>query len=192
MSTATLPLTADDLLAMPDAERFELVDGQLLERPMGIESNWVSGEIFGRLREYAVRNSHGWAFPDGLGYACFPDDPDKVRRPDGSYFSRARLPNGPRGDGFCRLAPDLAIEVISPNDVYYDIETKIDEYLEAGVRQVWIISPQSRSVVIHRPGQSAIRLQGQDELAAPDILPGFSCRVADLFPAPPSPASTRA
>lgn len=183
MSTGTPTMTADDLLTLADAERFELVDGHLVERPMSLDSSWVAGEIVRRLGNYAVETGHGWAFPDGTSYQCFREDRERVRRPDASYILRSRLPHGPTGQGHCRLCPDLAIEVVSPGDIYYEIESKVEEYLEAGIKQVWIVSPHSRSVVIHHGDGSKRHLMSDDDLTGGDLLPGFSCRVAELFPA---------
>ncbi len=182
MSTATPTMTAEDLLALPDAERFELVDGQLVERPMSLGSSWVAGEIFGRLREYGNKSNHGWAFPDGTSYQCFREDREKVRRPDASYILRSRLPNGPTGHGHCRICPDLAVEIVSPSDIYYEIENKVDEYFSAGVKQVWIVSPYSRTIVVYSASNAAIHLLADDRLTGGELLSGFDCRVADLFP----------
>lgn len=187
MSTVAPAMTADELLALPDAERFELVDGQLVERPMSLDSSWVAGEIFGRLREYANKGNQGWAFPDGTSYQCFREDRERVRRPDASYVLRSRLPNGPTGQGHCRVCPDLAVEVVSPSDVYYEIEEKVDEYLSAGVKQVWIVSPHSRQVVVYQNDKPVIHLQANDELTGGDLLPGFTCSIAKLFPTKSSP-----
>lgn len=184
MATMTPGMTADELLALPDAERFELVDGQLVERNMSLDSSWVAGEVFGRLRDYGNRTGHGWAFPDGTSFQCFAEDGERVRRPDASYIRRTRLPNGPVGRGHCRTCPDVAVEVISPDDLYYDVEEKTDEYLETGVQQVWIVSPHSRSMVIHSAGRPPQFLDAAAELVGDDLLPGFACRVGELFPPP--------
>ena len=185
MSTLAAPFTADDLLTLPDAERFELVDGQLVERHMSFDSAWVGGEVHRRLANYGVETGHGWAFPEGASYRCFSEDRERVRRPDVSYIVRERLPQGPEAIGHCRICPDLAVEVISPSDVYYEIEDKIEEYLAAGVRQVWVVSPHSRSMVIHRADQSPLFLSSEAELSGDDLLPGFRCRVSELFPPRP-------
>lgn len=184
MSTLVQPgLTADDLLALPDAERFELVNGQLVERHMSLDSSWVAGEVHRRLANYAVETGNGWAFPDGTSFQCFADDGERVRRPDASYIAREHLANGPVGAGHCRVAPDLAVEVVSPGDLYYDVEEKTEEYLEAGVQQVWVISPHSQSMVIYRQTHPPVFLEADAELTGGDLLPGFHCRVAELFPA---------
>ncbi len=184
MSTIEQDLTPDDVLAMPDGDRYELVDGELKELNVSQESSWVAGEIFGRLRDYVKQESLGWVFPEGTSYRCFPHDPLMFRRADTSYISRDRLPEGPTGMGHTLIAPDLAVEVVSPHDTAYDVEAKVGDYLEAGVRLVWVVTPPERIVTVHRPDdRSALRrLSAQDELTGDDVLPGFSCRVVDLFP----------
>lgn len=186
-STLEVPLsvptrtTAVDLLAMPDAERYELADGVLLERKMGTLASWVAGEVFAQLRDYGRATGVGWAFPADAGYQCFADDGDRVRRPDASFVCRGRFPDERFPQGHTRLVPDLAVEVVSPNDDYSEVRAKTDEYLAAGVRCVWVLDPRTRTVEVRRPGGSAV-LMAADELTGEDVLPGFHCPVANLFP----------
>ncbi len=174
-------LTAVDLLAMPDGERYELVEGALLEREMGTLASWVGGEVFAQLRDYGRATGVGWAFPADAGYQCFADDGDRVRRPDASFVCRGRFPDERFPQGHTRLVPDLTVEVVSPNDYYSEVRAKTDEYLSAGVRCVWVLDPRTRTVEVRRPGGSAV-LTAADELTAEDVLPGFHCPVADFFP----------
>jgi Uma2 family endonuclease len=174
-------LTADDLLAMSDERDYELVDGQLRERNMGMESSWVAGQILYLLKVLAHGSGLGWVFGEGTGFQCFADDSNRVRKPDVAFLRRTRLPKGPPRRGFCRVAPDLAVEVVSPNDTAYEVETKLAEWLDAGVSEVWIVVPHVRKVRIHRPGASDAVLNEHDELTTP-LVPGFRCRVAEFFP----------
>jgi Uma2 family endonuclease len=184
MSTAELTTyTADDLLHKPDGDRFELVDGQLVEIDMGARSGWVGGKVYRRLDEYADHTKSGWAFPSEVGIQCFPDDPEKVRRPDAFFVCLGRFPNEEIPEGFVQLAPDVVAEAVSPNDNYYKVDRKVWEYLEAGVRLVWVINPSMRTVMAYRgPKGDASLFREQDELTGEDVLPGFRCRVAELFP----------
>lgn len=177
-TAAPVAVSADDLLTMPDGDRFELVNGELEERNMSALSGWVGGEAFGRLREYS-REHGGFAFGDGVGYRCY-DDPDQVRKPDASFVRSARLAEIP--DAFLTISPDLVVEVVSPTDRYREVEEKAEEYLEAGVVVVWVLNPSNRSVRIFRREATPVQLGPSDELTAEDILPGFRCRIADLFP----------
>ncbi len=184
MSTTMTPrYSAADLLQMPDGDHYELVDGELVETDMGGKSSWVGLEVAARLREFARKRRGSFVFPEGAGYRCFPDNPEKVRRPDASFIDTGRLPGAVPPEGYILVPPDLAVEVISPNDSYYHVEKKVDEYLEAGVRMVWIVNPDNRTVrVVTRGQKEIVQLGPDDELTGGDVLPGFSCRVAEFFP----------
>ncbi|MGD9854169.1 MAG: Uma2 family endonuclease [Planctomycetaceae bacterium] len=184
MSTATQSLTPEDVLAMPGGDRYELVDGELKEMHMSQESSWVAGEVFGRLREFVTAVQLGWVFPEGTSYQCFPWDPLMFRRADASFIAAARLPDGPTGEGHTRIAPNLAVEVVSPYDSLYDVEAKVADYLEAGVQVVWVANPDQRTITVHRLSDPSAptRLREPDELRGEGVLEGFRCRVGDLFP----------
>ncbi len=177
--------TADDLLLMPDGERFELVDGELVQRDMGALSGWVAGNIASQLNRWAHRHG-GWAFGWGVGYRCYADDPERVRKPDASFIGAARLPSPP--EGYITIAPDLAVEVVSPHDMYYEVEQKVDEYLAAGVRMVWVINPANKSVRVFHPKRIVEEIGTDGELTGGDVMPGFTCGVRSLFPPLPQPA----
>lgn len=176
--------TPDDLLRMPGGDRFELVDGHLVERSMGQVSSWIGGETHAVLREFVRRNQLGWVFPSDCGYQCFPRSPGKVRRPDVSFLRREKLPNGLFFDGHVPVVPDLVVEVVSPRDITESLEVKIAEYQAAGVSSVWVISPKARTCTIHRLDGHSLRLNEGDTITEPELLPGFSCKVGDLLPSP--------
>jgi Uma2 family endonuclease len=177
--------TPEDLLKMPDGDRYELVDGQLVERPMSTWSSYVGGEISRRLGEYSRANKAGWVLPADTGYQCFPDAPNKVRRPDISFIRSDRMTvEQAKEEGYNSVAPDLAVEVLSPNEVAYDVDKKIQEYLKAGVRLVWVVNPQSRTIEVHRIGGQGTILRESDELEGEDVLPGFHTQVKELFSPP--------
>ncbi|MBX3439047.1 MAG: Uma2 family endonuclease [Planctomycetaceae bacterium] len=183
MSTITHPLTPDDVLAMPDGDRYELVNGELKERQMSELSSWVAGKIIRLLGPFEDQGA-GWIFPEGTSYQCFPWDPLMFRRADASFIARNRRPDGPTGSGHIRIAPDLAAEVVSPHDSLYDVEAKVADYLEAGVQVVWVVNPDRRTITIHRLSDPSAptRLKETDELCGEGVLEGFRCRVGDLFP----------
>jgi Uma2 family endonuclease len=183
MSAAAVPLTADDLLAMPEGKSFELVDGELVELKMSQESSWIAGRIHFHLVLVGERGGLGWAYPEGTGYACFPDDPNRVRKPDASFVLRSRQPGGPSSKGFGRVVPDLVVEVISPSDLAWEVNEKIAQWLDAGVGTLWEVLPATKTVMVHRPGADVQRLQEGDELTATGLIPDFRVRVGELFPA---------
>ncbi len=173
--------TPEDLLRMPDGDRYELVDGQLVEKDMGWKSSLIASELYRLIANFAHEKGLGLAIVEG-SYQCFPDSSTKVRKPDVSFLRRARVPADGLPDGHCPIAPDLAVEVVSPNDLFSDVEMKVEEYFVAGVSLVWIIDPSTRKLHVYRPNESASQRLGEsDELTAADILPGFLCRVADVF-----------
>jgi Uma2 family endonuclease len=188
-ATETRTYTPEDLLAMPEGKSFELVDGNLVERNMGAISSWVAGRIFARLEPFCEARNLGWAWPADNGYQCFPDDPRKVRRPDASFIRLGRMPVAQIPEGFIRIPPDLAIEVISPNDLAYEIDEKILEYLGVGVRLVWVINPETRTVMVYRADETVTRLREDQDLDGEDVVPGFRCPIRELFPPRPEPAN---
>jgi Uma2 family endonuclease len=177
--------TPEDLLAMPDEKDFELVDGQLVERHMGVLSSWVAGELLFLIRSFLRDHPLGWVLGSDNGYQCFPDDPRKVRRADVSFIRRGRFP-GDRlpNQGYAKIPPDLAVEVVSPNDLAVEIDQKVIEYLQAGVPLIWVVNPDSRVVRVHRAVGPVGWLTEADELSGEGVLPGFRCRVGALFPPP--------
>lgn len=181
----------EDLLALPDEKDYELVDGNLVERNMSSLSSWVGGELYGRLRDHCRAHDLGTTWPADNGFQCFPDAPGKVRKPDVSFIRRERFSTDELSEGYLRIPPDLVVEVISPNDLAWEVETKVEEYLRAGVPLVWVIDPHTRTVRIHRADGTAGRLRPEDELSGGDVIPGFRCAVRDLFP-PPRPAGPAA
>jgi len=174
--------TADDLLMLPDGDNYEVVDGQLVERKMSQESSWIAGKVHRLLGAAGEDHGIGWAFPEGTSYQCFPDDPNRARRPDASFILRDRLPGGPVQKGHCRVRPDLVAEVVSPNDLYEEVDEKVDEWLAAGVPLVWVVNPHNHTVQVHRADGTTFKIGEEDELTADEIVPGFRCRVGDLFP----------
>jgi len=185
MSTAELTkYTADDLLNMPDGDRYELVDGQLVEiEPMGARAGWVAGRLFAELDSYSEFGKNGWAFPADAGIRCYPDDSEKVRKPDAFFVCRGRLDNEQVPQGFVPVVPEVVAEVISPTDRYYAVMDKVHEYLDAGVKLVWVINPVQQTVMVHRvTGGDPSQLHIHNTLSGEDVLPEFSCSLASIFP----------
>ena len=178
----TTVTTPEELNALPDEKDFELVDGQLVERQMGAESSWVGGRIYRILAEYAESHGLGLVWPSDNGYQCFPDEPNKVRKPDVSFVRTGRLPDDRLPEGYLRIPPDLAVEVISPNDLAVEVDQKVVEYRRAGVALVWVVNPRSRVVRIYRADGTSAWLNEDDELSGESVLPDFRCKVAAFFP----------
>jgi Uma2 family endonuclease len=179
---ATSVFTPEDLLAIPDGKDYELVGGQLVERKVGLESSWVGGRVHCIIEECCERNPIGWALLPDSGYQCFPHDPGMVRKPDVSFVRYGRFAGGVLPKGWAKLVPDLVVEVISPNDLAYEVEEKIQDYQKAGVPLIWVINPEARSVRIHRADGSYAFLREDDVLSGEDVIPEFRCVVREIMP----------
>jgi Uma2 family endonuclease len=181
---ATRIITPEQLAVMPNDKDFELVDGQLVERKMGNKSNWVATRLARLLGNFVEEQGLGWIFTSEAGYRLNPSRPNTVRKPDVSYVAAGRLPDEEPADAYDRLAPDLAVEVISPGDTVRELDGKVEEYLRAGVRLVWIVNPDLQTIRVFRPDGTIDTLRQGDELSAGDTIPGFCCPVTALFTPP--------
>ena len=179
--------TPADLLALPDSGRgFELINGHLVERVVSEESVSIAGEIYGRLWDFVRSPRIGWALCEQL-FRCFPHKPGQSRRPDVAYLSAAKLPDGPTRRGFTPVPPDIAVEVVSPNDLVYDLTEKLQDYRSASIPLVWVVHPNVRTVHVYTSGSEVPAvLHEADTLTGGDVLPGFAVQVADLFPVVPN------
>jgi len=186
VATATR-ITPEELLNLPDQDRYELVDGQLVEVNVSVLSSLVAGELSTHLASFCRQNGLGWVWPADT-FCKFSRDPNQVRRPDGLFIRRERLTAALLEASFITIPPDLVAEVISPNDLAYEVDEKVKEYLDAGVRLVWVINPELHIVRIHRLDGTLAGLSENDELSGEDVVPGFRCRVAELFPTLPKAA----
>jgi len=98
-----------------------------------------------------------------------------------AFVRQERIPPEGEPEGYWELSPDLAVEVVSPTDSAAHIQAKVQEYLEAGTRLVWVVYPRTQTVVVYRPSGEALVLGEEDMLTGEDVLPGFACRVGDIF-----------
>jgi Uma2 family endonuclease len=178
--TAVL-LDPEDLLKMPDGDRYELIDGVPVEKPMGAKSDRIALRLGGLLDQFCLRVRCGLAFGSQTGYRCFPANPLQVRKPDVSFVTNGRFPNDQPPDGDIDIAPDLIGEVVSLNDSYEDIQTRVADYKSAKVRLIWVISPKTKTVLVRRLDGTCAELDAAGELSGEDVIPGFTCKVADLF-----------
>ena len=177
-------VTPEELLAMPDGGHYELIDGELRERSVSFLSNIVAAECDHRSCETTVASTNlGWILASELGYRCFPWKPRRIRRADVSFFRADRVSKERLSEGFCTIAPDLAVEVVSPNDFIEELDEKVEEYLRAGVKLVWVVHPRVKAVQVFRADGSESWLWASAELSGEDVVPGFHCQVDALFPA---------
>jgi Uma2 family endonuclease len=181
---ATPLITPEQLAAMPNDKDFELVDGRLVERKMGNKWNWIATKVAIVLSNFVISARLGWVFTAEAGFRLNPGRPNNVRKPDVSFVRFGRLPDEEPAEGYDYLAPDLVAEVISPGDTVRELEEKIDEYLQAGVRLVWILNPDNETVKVYRPDGTVVILRDGDELTGETVLSGFRCQVSELFAMP--------
>lgn len=182
MSATKTLITADELLAMPnDGYRYELIKGELFQMvPPGGEHGVIAMKLAARLAVYVEDNTLGVVCAAETGFKI-ATDPDTVRAPDSAFISKEKIPATGIPKGYWPFAPDLAIEVISPNDIYGDVDEKVDEWLEAGTRLVIVINPRKRKVGLHRSRTDVTFLLDGDILKFDDIVPGFSYPVTKIF-----------
>jgi Uma2 family endonuclease len=173
---------------LPDNHRYELVRGMVEEKHMGSLSSWVGGELYAHLRDYCRAHNYGWVWHADAGFDCFHSN--TVRFPDVAVMRFGRLHNEELPDGYIDIAPDVAAEVVSPNDRIDDLERKLLDYRRAGVRLVWLIFPALRIARIHRPDRTITELAETDLLTGETVLPGFQVLVSALFPVAPATTPT--
>jgi Uma2 family endonuclease len=179
--------TPEEMLKLPDSERYELVDGHLVEPNVSTLSVFVEGMIHARLLQHCQHEGAGWVFPSGNLYRCFPWRPRLIRKPDASFIRADRLTiEQLNEESWTTIAPDLAVEVVSPNDEAEDLEGRLHDFLRAGVRLLWVVYPKARTARVLRPDGTGGQLGEDDALDGEDVLPGFRCRLGDLFPPRPS------
>jgi Uma2 family endonuclease len=185
MTTATASVeecTGEKLLAMPGGEAYELIDGELVERPVGHESDWIASLISHAFNSHVLPLDLGCVTGSQTGLQIFPGRPDHIPRPDVVFIARDRLPGGRPFAGWVQVPPDIVVEVVSPNDLAANLDTKVAEYLQAGVRLVWVVVPETRRIHVYRPDGRDATFGPADTITGEDVLPGFSALVADLIP----------
>lgn len=181
MATGARLLTADELLHLPDDElRHELVEGRLTTMsPTGLVHGILAGQLAAALTAHVNERRLGLVTVE-TGFTL-KSRPDTVRAPDVSFISRARVPPGNLSAKFWDGAPDLAVEVLSPDDRPHEVENKTREYLEAGAAAVWIVRPDARTVTIHHASGDPVVFGEGDVLEDPAALPGFRLSISELF-----------
>lgn len=180
--TTTKLLTAEDLWQLGDeGDHFELVRGELVAMsPASGEHGDIGGTIFWHVKTHVRSHRLGKAFTAETGF-LLARNPDLVRAPDAAFIRSDRLPPPEKRRGYWEVAPDLVIEVVSRWDRSSEIHNKVMDYLEAGVRLVWVVYPTRRTVVVHLPDRTSVTLTDADELDGGDVLPGFRLPVATIF-----------
>lgn len=180
--TATQSFTAEQLLYMPkDNFRYELIEGVLKKMsPAGSEHGVIAATMTIILGHYVKAHKLGVVLAAETGYKI-ASDPDTVIAPDASFISQAQFERLGRTKKFWPGAPDLAVEVVSPGDTAREVREKVALWLAAGTRMVWVVDAKKRTINVHRKQAVIVVLTENDVLEGADVVPGFSCTVAEVF-----------
>ncbi len=183
MATTTPKLiTADELLQLhAKGVRGELIRGVLRETmPTGRQHGEIVMNLGAELRNFIKPRKLGSLVGSDCGVRL-ERDPDTVREPDIAYTAFERIPPDDDASRYSEVIPDLVVEVASPTDSHSGLNDKALMWLRYGVRLVWVVHPETRSVDVHREGHKVIALFEDDSLDGLDVLPGFTCAVSEVF-----------
>jgi Uma2 family endonuclease len=172
--------TPDDMLRLSGGERYELVAGQLVRTEMSALAALVALRIGRWLANTVEPQQLGIVMTSDASYRCFPDDPDRIRRPDVSFIRRARM-RREYLEGHVPIPPDLAVEVVSPNNTFFEVRQKVNEYLHAKVPLVWVVNPDLREVEVYRANGTYQLVAGGEDLDGEEVIPGFRCPLREIF-----------
>jgi Uma2 family endonuclease len=171
--------TEADLLRAPrDGRKYELVAGEIRMSPAGARHGAISLLLAARLLAFVRERNLGHVFDSSTGFRL---PSGNVRCPDASFVAAGRFENEHPTEGFSPVPPDLAVEVLSPEDRSQAILDKVGEYLDAGVRLIWVIDPRGRTATRYRALTDVRMLAADEELDGEDVLPGFRCRLAEVL-----------
>jgi Uma2 family endonuclease len=179
---ATKQVTVEDLENLPEDLRVELIDGELIEMsPTSLDHVVITSRIVLFLNVYEAerRSIRSWV---GEGGYIFRRGPDTVLVPHISIVTKAQLRGLKLGQrGMINVIPTIAVEVKSPSERESHIARKLSIYLESGVREVWWVRPDDRQITVHRQDEAPLAFSGDAVMERPDILPGFSLSLVELF-----------
>jgi Uma2 family endonuclease len=173
--------TAADL-DKPGVHLCELIDGVLVEKPMGARESML-GLYIGRLIvDHVEANDLGVVLgADGLFWVKH----DQLRGPDVTFFPWSSFPNGepPEDETWWSAAPGLCVEVLSPSNTTKEIDRKLEEIFDAGCKLAWVIDPEDQTARVHTSAKRFKSLDKTGVLSGGKVLPGFTLPLADVFAA---------
>ena len=180
MSTKTL-LTSEDLWKLvADGSRYELSQGELVPMtPAGMRHGGIVIKLGRLLGSYVAEKNLGLVCTE-VGFRL-RRNPDTVRAPDVAFIARKHLSAEEIPEKFADFPPDLAVEVLSPEDAASELLRKVEEYLNAGVPLLWVVDPATRTVTVYQSLQNVKILSSDEELSGAEAVPGFQCKVSELF-----------
>jgi Uma2 family endonuclease len=174
-------MSAEEFAALPnppDGSRQELVKGVIQTMPpVQGRHGYVAAKITRKVGNFVDDNRLGWVVVESG--VILERDPDTVRGPDVSFYSIDRHPEPP--DRYFEIPPDLAVEVLSPDDRRSKVREKIREYVSKGVKVVWLVDPEQKIVTVYTGSLRGVEYDETDSPDGGDVLPGFTCKVGDFF-----------
>ena len=174
-------VTADEFARLPDDDyRYELVAGRVIKmRPVGGLHGVLVVRLAGRLEGWVRQHDLGLVMTE-TGFRL-ASDPDTVRAPDLAFVARARVPATGVPRGFWIGPPDLAVEVLSPDDRTADIRNQVNDYLTHGVRLVWVVDPDAQTVTSYRRWEAPVTTGVDGTLDGGEVVPGLEIALQPLF-----------
>lgn len=184
MTTKTKPVTAEQLLLRSGNDRrYELVKGELHEMaPAGSEHGAIAFNLGRLLGNHVAEGKLGQVYAAETGFKI-ASNPDTVRAPDVAFVARERVDTAGKVTGYWPGAPDLAVEVVSPNDVHTGVVEKSLSWLEAGCRMVLVVDPGQRTITIYRSLEDIriLRAEAEEAVDGGDVVPGWRLPLTELF-----------
>lgn len=173
--------TEEDLLQMPANARYELIRGELCPMPENsAEHGSRTDRLASRVSVFVQDNDLGECFAAETRFTI-EKNPDTTLGPDFAFVTKDRLPEKLPRRGYLPLAPDIALETVSPNDTKHEINLKVARWLQAGTRIVWVLDPETEMLTVHRTGEIPRTLGFKDTLSGEEVLPGFEIPLAKIF-----------
>jgi Uma2 family endonuclease len=178
-------LTIADVAALPRTlpsgdVTYELDDGRLIVMPPPGD---IHGSVQAKISSALIVNGEARGFGRARAEVglILRRDPDRLTGPDAAFITTDSLPIRRSPEGYLETIPELIVEIRSPNDTGPEVQAKVDEYLAAGVRVVWVADPAQQTIAAHRSGHPPQVFGRTDTLTVPDVIPGFHANVGDLF-----------
>ncbi len=170
-------MTATTQVAFEDDLDYEIVDGQKEVKMAGARHGSICVQLITELNNYLRQSKTGKIYSPDTTFQIGKNE----RLPDVGFVAATRIPAEGEPLSKWEIAPDLAVEIISPNDVWDKVNDKIREYFAAGVKQVWLVSQKAEEVLVYDSPTQIRVVTADEELTSEAILPGFKCRVGALF-----------
>jgi len=193
VSPSLLASEHEPVLAIQDEPLYEIVNGQRVELPpMSAYATWLASRLQNRLGPYAEDKALGTSVTEML--FVLDAEHDLRRRPDVAFVSTTRWPldRALPSTGDWNIVPDLAVEVISPNDIFKDVLAKVRAYFHYGVQVVWVIAPEELQIYVYDSPTQVRILTGQEELTGGEVVPGFRLPLGQLFQSATAPTTAPA